>query len=71
MNTTTSLSLSLSGVGIPAQGSRYARPGLARGGRPRQAVGHETDRGLCSVCGAAWPCARTRREPGTDRAVTS
>jgi hypothetical protein len=44
------------------QGTWYSRPGLPRSARPVRVIGHETDHGFCSVCGAVWPCARARRE---------
>jgi hypothetical protein len=47
---------------IPVQGGWYSRPGVPRGERPVRVIGHETDNGFCSVCGAVWPCARARRE---------
>jgi len=80
MNTTTVTSVITSTVltstvltstpgGVPAQGTWYSRPGLPRGGRPVRPVGHETDHGFCSVCGAVWPCARARREQRLDGAA--
>ena len=75
MNTTTVTSTVLTTVrtstpgSVPAQGTWYSRPGLPRGGRPVRPVGHETNHGFCSVCGAVWPCARARREQRLDDAT--
>ena len=56
------MNVTVTASAVPAQLPWYAVPGLPGGKRPLRAVGHETDRGFCSVCGAVWPCARARRE---------
>ena len=46
--------------------TQYTPLGLTMPMRPGtrgvRAMGHETDHGFCSVCGAVWPCARARRD---------
>jgi len=62
MNAATSPATAAGLAAVPARGGWYRRADLPRGPRPVRVIGHETDRGFCSVCGAVWPCARARRE---------